>query len=350
MSDDADRIILKEYLSTVLTEGPTDTWMDAFIDPFLDIGRSALYAIEKTGGEFKSLVRKSLARAAVVFVPFLKMEWDRFQQEEKSKLEAIDKKYGGVIGRNMAAMQHQDLSFLGFLINPQVMLAQKILPGSIETALEMSLAFLPNWGPLRAILDRYRQLITMGPTSVQPAKSGANHYDMGGGGGGGGYGYDDFGGGGDYGVREGRQSLAALLTEAPDPRAMAQFGVEVRALLTSNEFKQALGQSPLVFEMNRTVVMDAVKAVSDFMRLDSPEKVKGRVGSAWAKAEKDLGPVLQDPKAGASARQALDQAMVAAAQTQYKQMFAQKLTEMSSANPSMAKLYQWGIAEINKAS
>lgn len=107
-----------------------------FLDPFLDVGKTAAAAIEDVSSKSQALVKVILTGIVNNFLPFLEFTYDEIFDEEKTRAEAIKQKYAEVFKRNDEAFAG-DFQGVAFMLAPAEYLAYNVVKRMPKVALNI---------------------------------------------------------------------------------------------------------------------------------------------------------------------------------------------------------------------
>ena len=100
--------LLQEFIETILeAEGGNDLY-NTFIQPFVDVGITAAYGLEKLSAQVLTVVKGFFLGLPTLFVPFLEYDYEAFREEEAEKVENVKKKYEKTLQANLDAIVSND--------------------------------------------------------------------------------------------------------------------------------------------------------------------------------------------------------------------------------------------------
>lgn len=105
--------------------GGADMLYKAFIQPFVDIGKTALAGIEDLTSKTQALAEILIQGIPTLFVPGLDAEYKKIKDAEKARADKIKQKYADVFERNTQAFLSTDAQGVAFLLAPAPFLAAK---------------------------------------------------------------------------------------------------------------------------------------------------------------------------------------------------------------------------------
>lgn len=147
MADEKTRL-LREYVRVLLNEddgggdfgfggGDNSTMMGTwgfmdyggslksiFVDPFLDVGKTAAAALSKVASRTKTLVKVVIETALTTSIPFLQSNYRLIFEQEKKELQKIREKYKDVFKANDEAFT-KDVMLVAFMISPSAFITAK---------------------------------------------------------------------------------------------------------------------------------------------------------------------------------------------------------------------------------
>lgn len=103
------------------------TLKSTFIDPFLDVGRTAMYALKTISAAARGYLKRLMAGVVSLVIPFIEADYKAMQQEEEQELGKIKSAYAPVLARNIEALRQNDVSLIAFLLDPSMLLGAKLL-------------------------------------------------------------------------------------------------------------------------------------------------------------------------------------------------------------------------------
>ena len=148
--------LLREYVMTLLKEegdygysGDASSMMGTmgyneygpslkkiFIDPFLDVGKTATAAVAHMGVRTKSLLKIGTETVLTTFIPFMESNYKMIFDHEKKDLARIRDKYKDVFAVNSKAFT-KDVMLLSFMISPTAFISTKLISNSPDLAVHV---------------------------------------------------------------------------------------------------------------------------------------------------------------------------------------------------------------------
>jgi len=242
---------LLEFIEAIIDEENTNPLYNTFIQPFVDVGTTAAYGVEKLSAQVQTVVMGFLFGLPTLFVPFLEYDYESFREEEYQRVEEIKKKYEKVFKANLSALQSNDAFGVAFLLAPQKVLAAQLAIKAPYLAIKALDVLTGAAAP---------PLARLGHSLSEPASIGfhdpGKHSSGGwaGGMGGGGYDMSDYGGDGLYENKNKEVSnkvLSALknkglqnkIQNSPVAKQMRQDGVaiivnHIRRFMSAKDYNQ----------------------------------------------------------------------------------------------------------------
>jgi hypothetical protein len=129
--------LLQEFIETILeAEGGNDLY-NTFIQPFVDVGITAAYGLEKLSAQVLTVVKGFFLGLPTLFVPFLEYDYEAFREEEAEKVENVKKKYEKTLQANLDAIVSNDAFGLAFLLAPATVMGAQLAVKAPMTALKV---------------------------------------------------------------------------------------------------------------------------------------------------------------------------------------------------------------------
>lgn len=316
MNEKNKNSILLEYIEAVIAEEENQLYQ-TFIQPFVDVGTTAAYGIERLSAQVQTLVKGFLLGLPTLFVPFLEYDYSAFREQEKAKVEAIKKKYEGVLKANLDAITSNDAFGLAFLLAPGAVLAGQLAVKAPEAALK-ALEVLTGGSEF---LAHIRQALT-------PAANVGIH-DPGGHAGGA---WQGGGAGGDH------------IQEATDPTAAK----EIQKALKDKKVQAALKNGKVARQMRAEGVAVIVGHIQKFMQLQDYDQMrrmaKGDVG--FNQIGSQLARYNQSGQIPADNNPIITNAMVPKLKQIYRDFWVKQMQQLSTQFPEARDELVNGIKQI----
>ena len=167
---------LKEFIETVLDEeegdgggdygiggdygvggggggygGGQDALYQTFLKPFVDVGKTAAYGVERLSANVQTVLKGILVGIPTLIIPFLEYDYKTFREEEKENVEKIKKKYEKVLQSNIEAITTNDAFGLAFLLYPGLTLGAQLALKTPEAAMHILEVLLGGSEVLKSI-------------------------------------------------------------------------------------------------------------------------------------------------------------------------------------------------------
>jgi len=329
--------LLEQYIRNVVNE----SLQSAFVDPFVDVFKTAMHGIEDISARTKSLFKTFWKALPTLFVPLLDYDLKSIKDQEKEEIEAIREKYNDVLERNNAAFRDTDLVPFSFLMNPQMFLARKVAEKTPYAGLATlkTLEVLSGGNP--KVIDFKNKFIQTFNLNKKPnnssSPSGTESDTWGGYGNGSGYG----GLGDTYSMSDANIDYGGM-SEATEQPPQQDIWQQLRNLVND----------PNLFSKNsiaQQMAMDAMKVyvdhVAKFMAIKSYDELIQKYGKFLAKIDAELKNNTKNAKPEdiqVAKNDALQQM-----KTMYKNFYIQKIQSMSASSPLTSAAAQRAIQQIS---
>lgn len=356
--------LLEQYISNIVKkELQNEDLTGAFVDPFVDIFKTAMYGIKDVGARLKSSVKVLVQGLPTLFVPFMEIDYKKIKEEEKAELDKLKAKYQDVLDRNDAAFIGTDLQPLSFLLDPSkylgFKLAQKATPVAGLAVLRTLQVLTGGTIPaVNSIADKWEHTFGMGDQKrdVGPYKSGEHGGDTWGGYGtgfqggggwgmGGGYGSVDYGSGGDSGYGDSGGGMFEDINPSNQQQLMVQMNKDIQGLLAS---KELIGKSPLIQGMAKDLLQVFVGHVSKFMSLKNYDELNSQYGhGVLNKVNASVQQAIKQAKNPEEAKKVKEIAFLDLKNT-YKSYYINKIKQLISQYPHLANAGAGAINQIKQ--
>lgn len=302
-----------------------DTVANIFFDPLKSVVQTAKFGIENTVAATTGLIKGILYQLPTLIVPGLKFHYDQFMHDQDKIMADIEKKYAGVLQKVFTALKSRDLWGFMFLLNPQLMLGQKLLftaPVVALNALEAITGGNPSVVRLRQWYDSQIQPPPM-PTDPNGGwMSGAGTYDMGG--------YGDYGG-----IGLGESIIKENSPTATSNPIDQQLAAQLQALMNDPQIKQQITNSPLLKGLQQQGINLWVNKINEINQVKSLkdqalEKIIGK--QQVDKINQELNNAFKDNK-NQQGRVEAENQIIQKIKEEYKKFYMNKLNQMQQQNP-----------------
>ncbi len=332
-------ILLEQYIKNIIDE----SLKAAFIDPFVDVAKTFMYGIEDLSARGKALIKTIYQGVPTLFVPLLNADYKKIREEEKAEIDAVREKYSDVLERNNAAFYDTDLAPLAFIMNPQGVLAKKLLNKTPQAGLAVlkTLEVITNGNEkVVALKNNFIKMLGLDKKPIKPSKSSGHdaHVDNWGG-------YSShYGGTGDNynwtdgNIDYGSMNEAMPIQQNPQQDIWSQINVLVND-------KNLFLQSSLVQQMTMDAMNIYVQHVSKFMQINSYEELIQKYGQFLGKLNIEL-----EKNAKNINPEEMEKMKLSAVQQMkslYKQFYINKIKNMAITSPLLVRAAGKAIAQIN---
>lgn len=303
-----------------------NAFYNIFIDPFVDVAKTATHGLKSTAQSIVGNTRKVAMQTAVALMPFVaSSEVTRIGKEEqkrlKEKLASLDSQYADVLERNIEAIHAGNAATLMFLMNPAKMLGEYAAMWAGGKAVEVGADVAVN------VLD-FLEVLTAGAPGLnkkiahlkqnyselsEKASDFASHSIGGGHGSSHGAGGHESGGHdsgfGDYGdsyegysesVNKSRLNSKILLEQQPPSQPVApkktfttkelnmKLGQLLSGFLANKEVKNVINSSKIAKEFKNTAIETVLARANQVAGFSQPEQFKKLMGPEYSKIEGQL--------------------------------------------------------------
>lgn len=311
---------VRELVEALLeAEGENDLY-NTFIQPFVDVGITAAYGIEKLSAQVQTVVKGFLYGLPTLFVPFLEFDYESFREDEKKKVDDLKKKYSKTLQANLDAITSNDAFGLAFLLAPSTILAAQLAAKIPAAALKVLGIFLGDSGIFG---------------DIQKALSGVANV-----------GFHDPGGhsAGAWATQGGGYADDGWVTEAKKPGN----GVEIQKILQDKKVQAAFQKSPLAQQMRQDGVNVIVDRVKRFMSAQSYDDMRkfAKNDQGFAQIGQALKQLNQSGQIPQQDNPVVAQAMVPKLKETYRDFWVKKMQELASQYPEAQSELQAGIKTL----
>lgn len=322
------KFLVTEFIEAVLKEEGDNALYNTFIQPFVDVGTTTAYGIEKLSSQVQTVFQGFLYGLPTLIMPFLEFDYEKFREEEKETIEAIKKKYEKTLQTNFEAITSNDAFGVAFLLSPYNVLAAQLAVKAPERALQV-LDILTGGSDILAGLRKS----LAGVASIgfhDPGHHPAGAWS----GGGGGYG-GDFDGG--------------MYEAAGAPREASR---QMQQALKDKKLYQAVQKSPIATQMRRDGVKVVVDHIKKFMSITDYDQLRkmaqGDVG--FNQIGQKLGQLNQSGQIPAKDNAVVTAALVPQVKKAYKDFWISHLQKLSDQYPEARAELAAGIREVQTLS
>lgn len=316
----ANRILLEQLIDSLLEAEGNDLY-NTFIQPFVDVGVTAAYGLEKLSAQVQTIVKGFFLGLPTLFVPFLEYDYETFREEENDKVEAIKKKYEKTLQANLDAITSNDAFGLAFLLAPSTVLAGQLAVKAPAVALKVLDVLTGGAGLLKGL---------------QQALSGAK------------VGIHDPGGH-DAGAWAGGGAGGTDITDSGMYEAANKNSTkQIQNALKDKKVQTAIQNSPVAKQMRQDGVAILVNHVQNFLALNDYAKMreKAKNDAGFAQIGQQLSQLNQSGQVPKENNPIVAQAMVPQLKKIYKDFWVQKLQELMKKYPEASLELQNGMKQI----
>jgi plasmid maintenance system killer protein len=319
-----NKTVLLEFIEAVLAEEGENPLYNTFIQPFVDVGTTTAYGIEKLSAQVQTVVMGFLLGLPTLFRPFLEYDYESFREEERERVEEIKKKYEKVFKANLDAISSNDAFGVAFLLAPTKVLAAQLAVKAPYAAIKALDVLTGAAAPPLARLGRSLSE----PASIgfhDPGGHSLGSWSSGGGGG-------DYDGGGIYEASQNASNLSS----------------KVQNLLKDKKIRDLIQKSPVAKQMQKDGVALLVNHIKRFMAAKDYNQMrqmaKGDVGfSQIGQKLADLNKTGQIPVQNNST---ITAAMVPALKKVYKEFWIKQLQTLVRQYPEANDELLNGIKQV----
>jgi hypothetical protein len=312
---------LQEFIELVLMEDGENPLYNTFIQPFVDVGTTTAYGIEKMSAELQTVLMGFLFGLPTLFVPFLEYDYESFREEERERLEKIKKKYEKVFQANIDALRSNDAFGVAFLLAPQRVLAFQLAMKAPHYAIK---AIDVLTGAISPPLARLTQALAE-PASIGFHDPGGHSQGAWGGGG---------GGGGDFdGMYEAKN---------------ANISHQLITWLKSKEADKAFQQSKIATQMKKDGVDLIVQHVARFMQQNTYDGMRkfAKTDAGFSQIGQKLRQLNQSNQLPAENNHIVANAMIPKLKEEYKKFWIKQLQQLIRQYPEANEQLVAGIKQI----
>lgn len=312
-----DTSLIREYVDALLAEEGNDLY-NTFIQPFVDVGITAGYGLEKLSAQVQTVVKGFLLGLPTLIVPFLEYDYEAFREEEKEKVDSIKKKYEKTLQANLDAITSNDAFGLAFLLAPASVLGAQLAVKAPEAALKVLDVLTGGSGVFKNI-----QQALSGPSGIgfhDPGGHASGAWASGGGGG-----YGDYGDG---------------INEDKEP--------SIKNAFKDKKVLDAIQKSPVAQQMKRDAVGIIVGHIQRFLGLQDYDQMRkmaqGDVG--FNQIGQKLAQMNQSGQVPVQNNQIITQAMVPQLKQAYKDFWIKQMQQLAKKYPEASTEIVNGIKQV----
>lgn len=329
--------LVLEFIEAVLNENSGNPLYNTFIQPFVDVGTTAAYGVERLSAQVQTVVMGFLFGLPTLFVPFLEYDYESFREEEFERVEQIKKKYEKVFKANLDALQSNDAFGVAFLLAPSQVLAAQLAVKAPYMAIKALDVLTGAAAP---------PLARLGRSLSEPASIGfhdpGKHTQGGWAGGAGGGGYDmggDYGGDGVYEAKNNQQG-------SKDTTA------KLTALLKNKKVLQQIQKSPVAKQMRKDGVDVIVNHVKKFLTAKDYNQLRSLTSNdaGFSAIADKLRSLNQSGEIPVENNPVVTNAMVPELKKTYKEFWIKQLQSLISQYPEAKQELLQGIQQVQTLS
>lgn len=336
-----NEVALQRFIDSVINEevlgeeegGSTNPMYNTFIKPFVDVGTTAAYGIERLSAQVQTVVQGFLYGLPTLFVPFLEYDYEAFRKEEWEEVEAIKKKYEKTLQSNLDAISSNDAFGVAFLLAPARVLAAQLAVKAPLSAIKVLDIFTGGHGIFGGIANFLK-----GPASLGFHDPGGHASGAWSGGGGGSY---DSGYAADDGISEAANQKVDQATSA-----------KALKILKNSKVQSLIQKSPVAKQMRKDGVKVIVDHVKGFMALNDYNQMRKRAPGdvGFAQIGQKLSQLNQAGQIPAQDNPTVTAAMVPKLKAAYKEFWIKQLQQLTKDYPEANDEILQGIKEIQALS
>lgn len=321
-------IVLREFIDTVINEEGENPLWNTFIQPFVDVGTTAAYGIERLSAQVQTVVMGFFLGLPTLFVPFLEYDYESFREEEWERVEEIKKKYEKVFKSNLSALQSNDAFGVAFLLAPTKVLAAQLAVKAPYAAIRVLDVITGAAAP---------PLARLGQSLSEPASIG--FHDPGGHSLGG----WTAGGGGDYG------GDGMYENKKPNPKALS---AKLQSMLKNSKLLKQIQNSPVAKRMRQDGVGVIVNHIKKFMTAKDYNQLRqlAQNDQGFSEIGKKLRELNQTGQIPARDNATVTNAMVPELKKTYKEFWIKQLQNLIRQYPEANDELLQGIKQVQALS
>lgn len=330
--------LVLEFIEVVLNEESGNPLYNTFIQPFVDVGTTAAYGVERLSAQVQTVVMGFLFGLPTLFVPFLEYDYESFREEEFERVEQIKKKYEKVFKANLDALQSNDAFGVAFLLAPSQVLAAQLAVKAPYMAIKALDVLTGAAAPPLARLGR----ALSEPASIGFHDPGKHVQGGWAGGAGGGGGYDM---GGDYG---GDGFYESKNNQEPSKDTTAKL----IGLLKNKKILRQIQQSPVAKQMRQDGVEVIVSHVKRFLTAKDYNQLRKLATNdeGFSAISEKLRGLNQTGEIPAQDNPTVTAAMVPELKKTYREFWVKQLQTLISQYPEAKQELLLGIKQVQTLS
>lgn len=320
-------LLLQEFIEEVLIseEGGQNSLYNTFIQPFVDVGVTAAYGVEKLSAQVQTVLAGVLYGLPTLIVPYLEYDYETFRQEEKEKVDDITKKYETTLKANLDAITSNDAFGLAFLLAPATVLAGQLAVKTPEVAFRVLDVLTGASGFLSGITAAFANAPRVGFHDPGGHDSGA---------------WAGQGGGENMGYGDGMNEAV---------RQPAHSKEEILKLLKDKKTINAIQKSPIATQMRRDGVAVIVSHVQKFMALQDYDQLRARAKGdvGFSQVGQKLGQLNATGEIPKQDNPVVTNAMVPVIKKAYKDFWIKQMQQLVSKYPESRTELLDGIKQVS---
>lgn len=344
-----DKKTLKEFLSKIIKEeidtGPmggvgntnSNSLYNTFIQPFVDVGVTAAYGIEKLSAQAQTVLKGLIGGLGALIIPFYEFDFETFREQERSEIEKIKNKYSKTLKANIDAITTNDAFGMAFLLAPGAMLANQLVfkaPTYVLKLLGVMVGNNSEW------VNKVNSKINSAP-NIGFHDPGGHHAGAWNSGMDGGSSMDSYG---FYEALNGTSENAKVLLEKND-----EVSKELKGILSSKEFLNDLSKSPIIQGMKKDAVSVIVNHVKEVLAVNSYEELRKKSvnDAGFAQISAELMKLNQSGQFPKENNPVAANVLLGEIKKGFKNFWIKKINQMISQYPESSKELMAAIKEIN---
>jgi len=320
-----NKILLQEFVEAILEAENGNELYNTFIQPFLDVGITAAYGLEKLSAQVGTVIKGFFLGLPTLFVPFLEYDYKAFREEEKEKIEHIKKKYEKTLQANLDAITSNDAFGLAFLLAPATVMGAQLAVKVPVAGLRVLDILTGGTG----VFKNFVQSLSV-PASIGFHDPGGHERGA----------WANIWGGDtdwyDYGIYEEKNLDQKKLSLA------------LQKALKDKKILSAIQNSPIAKQMRQDAVSVIVQHIQRFMNLQDYNEMRklAKDDVGFAQISQELAKLNQSGKVPVQDNPIITQAMVPELKKAYKEFWIKQMQQLIQKYPEAnAELIQ-GIKQV----